>query len=195
MPYFPHKIISIFIVIFMSHTINLEALRPVPWLTEGAIEFLESYLKEKPNAKILEFGSGASTVWLAAKCGLLISVDHSQKWHEIVKNEIHHSGKNKHVKLLLRERPYFTLANKFQDEYFDLVLIDGRDRVGCIQASIPKLKPGGILLLDNSERPRYTSGIKLMDSWKRFDAKQIGKDSCGFMYKGWLTSWWIKPRT
>ena len=35
---------------------------------------------------------------------------------------------------------------------FDLVLVDGRARLGCVVSALPKLRPEGVLLLDNSER-------------------------------------------
>lgn len=167
-------------------------VRPVPWLTEGAIAFLEEYLLKNPEAKILEFGSGASTIWLAKRTPFLISVEHNLQWHELIKKMCIEQGLD-HVQLHLIPMPYDQFAQNFEKESFDLILIDGRNRKGCILHSIHALKKGGVLMLDNAERPYYQKGIDLLKTWKHFEAEQIHPDACGFMYLGWITAWWIKP--
>lgn len=168
------------------------ALRPVPWLTEGAILFLEQYFQENQEAKVLEFGSGASTVWLSKKTSCLTSVEHDPRWHALVQHACRVQGST-HVCIRLKQRPYYGICDEFPQEYFHLILIDGRDRVECIKHAIPKLKHGGILMLDNSERLYYQKGIELLKDWKLNFHTQITPDSCGFLYSGWTTSWWIKP--
>ncbi|MDJ0651882.1 MAG: class I SAM-dependent methyltransferase [Simkaniaceae bacterium] len=170
--------------------ISDEAIRPVPWITEGAISFLEVFLEKHPSAKILEFGSGASTIWFAKKHVRLYSVEHHMKWYEKINNLLKNYNS---VNYFLHSLPYYEFCDKFPDEFFDLILIDGRNRKGCIQFSLPKLKKGGVLMLDNAERSYYFSVFERMSGWLRFDALQEQPDSCGFHYPGWLTSWWVKP--
>jgi hypothetical protein len=50
---------------------------------------------------------------------------------------------------------YVKFIERYSDESFDLISVDGRARVSCFRAAIKKLKPGGMLILDNSERNRY----------------------------------------
>ena len=45
---------------------------------------------------------------------------------------------------------YVQEAFAFTDSSLDFVIVDGHYRVACIQASLSKLKVGGILILDNS---------------------------------------------
>ena len=75
-----------------------EVIRPVPWLTQGAINFLEVFLEQHPSAKILEFGSGASTIWFAKKNVRLYSVEHDIEWYEkinnLLKNNNHYTSIN-----------------------------------------------------------------------------------------------------
>ncbi len=54
---------------------------------------------------------------------------------------------------------------------FDYVAVDGRARVPCMRIALQMIKEdGGILLLDNSERPNYQPAIDMVPShWKRFD--------------------------
>jgi hypothetical protein len=47
---------------------------------------------------------------------------------------------------------YAAFIDRFPDHSFDLVIIDGRARAACIQHAIPKVKKGGYLLVDDSER-------------------------------------------
>jgi predicted O-methyltransferase YrrM len=56
--------------------ISLFAVRPIPSICEGSIEFLETYFEENENPKVLEFGSGASTVWMAKRTTNLYSLEH-----------------------------------------------------------------------------------------------------------------------
>jgi predicted O-methyltransferase YrrM len=42
---------------------------------------------------------------------------------------------------------------------FDLIVVDGRARVACLQAAVGHLAPDGLLVFDNAGRDRYTSGI------------------------------------
>ena len=57
-------------------------------------------------------------------------------------------------------KSYVTQIDEFQDEHFDLILIDGRARPSCIQHSVNKLKRNGLLVLDNADRVYYLSQTK-----------------------------------
>lgn len=54
-------------------------------------------------------------------------------------------------------RNYASQIDCFPDDYFDVVMIDGRARPACIVHSASKVKLGGLLILDNAERSYYTS--------------------------------------
>jgi hypothetical protein len=45
---------------------------------------------------------------------------------------------------------YVEVIDAHADHTFDLVMVDGRVRTECIQHAIPKIWPGGYLMLDNS---------------------------------------------
>ena len=91
--------------------------------------------------------------------------------------------KNIDLKYIPREHDkYANYIKEFPKDYFDLVFIDGRDRVKCIQNSIDRVKPKGIIVLDNSEREEYKDGIMLLKDWKEIETSN-GK---------WKTTIWIK---
>ncbi|MGQ4876499.1 MAG: hypothetical protein ACP6IY_20740 [Promethearchaeia archaeon] len=140
-----------------------------PWYTRDSIIFLNKYMK--PNFIGFEFGSGASTLWFAKRIKYLISIEHSEFWYKNVLEKLKKKKiDNVTLKLIPLERDlnkdkYSNYINKFPNNYFDIILIDGRNRVNCIKNSINKLKKGGFLVLDNSERKRYEDGIKLLKNW------------------------------
>ena len=55
---------------------------------------------------------------------------------------------------------YASQIDAFPDDYFDVVLIDGRARPACIMHSVPKIKTGGLLIVDNSDRKYYFEHTK-----------------------------------
>ena len=85
------------------------------------------------------------------------------------------------------------MIDQFVHEHFHIIIVDGRDRVLCVQSSLPKLKSGGWLILDNSERPEYGAAIDMMAGWNRIDFRQMRPDKYNFTYPDWTTSIFIKP--
>ena len=49
-----------------------------PWIHDTVIELLEKNIKK--NTKLLEFGSGYSTVWFQNYTDNLISIEHNKSW-------------------------------------------------------------------------------------------------------------------
>lgn len=60
---------------------------------------------------------------------------------------------------------YAGKIDEFTNDYFDVVLVDGRVRPSCIKHAIPKLKKGGWLVVDNSDRDYYFTHFT--DQFKR----------------------------
>jgi hypothetical protein len=52
-------------------------------------------------------------------------------------------------------RDYVRAIDTFPDGYFDLIVVDGRSRPACIKHAVAKVKSGGHLILDNTERSHY----------------------------------------
>lgn len=161
--------------LFAIHDIDQMVRLDLAWWTFDAIERVEAFLTARPNARVFEYGSGASTIWLAKRCGQVISVEHDAPWHTLVQDRL---GGLTHVDLILRppgaadpgfpsEKPGWTDAG-FRDYVteidahapgFDLIVIDGRARAACLAHAIPRLAAGGMILFDNSGRQRYRAAI------------------------------------
>jgi hypothetical protein len=174
-----------------------------PWLTEGAIRFIENYLS--PNDIGFEWGTGRSTLWLGSRVGTLHSVEHNTEWFEQVQKSI---GEEPHIKLYYRPLPteseasYIEVINEVcNNESLDFCLIDGGARDQCAKTAVPKIKPGGLLIVDNAERyfplDRRVANKRIdyqNDSWKYLHTVML-KDwrSLWFSNGIWVTSIFIKP--
>jgi predicted O-methyltransferase YrrM len=122
-----------------------------PWLTADAIRLIKQHLK--PSMMAFEWGSGGSTAWLARRVQRLVSVEHDPQWYALVNRRLQSAGlTNVEYRLEPENSPgYAGAISSFPDETFDFVLVDGSNRDACIRAAAPKLKPGGMLVLDNAD--------------------------------------------
>lgn len=137
---------------YIYNRINLmidEFLHPErPWLTKEAVLLLERLLK--PDDVGLEFGSGRSTIWFAKRVKKLISTEHDNFWFEKINKKLKEKGLiNKVDYKLKNENNYLDILNDIKDNSVDFVLVDGLKRDVCASKSIPKLNPGGLLIIDN----------------------------------------------
>ena len=147
-----------------------------PLLTHEAIGFLEKFLKQ--DTRVLEFGCGRSTIWLAKRTLQLTSIESDLVWFSKINRALRQS-----VDLRFHNRPYHQVVDYFVDGEFDLIIVDGRDRVDCLKASIPKLSANGVMMLDDAQRPEYQEAKILLSDWKCKKTHSPQRD----------TWWWYKP--
>ena len=154
------------------------------------------------NTKILEFGSGYSTIFFQNLTDNLISIEHNKKWYNKIKPLI-----NNNTNYILKKINYVSkpsvdkkfyncntidelINKKIDNEYFDIIIIDGIHRVNCAFGSYRNLKKGGILILDDSHRidkPASDGSYKpiqdLLKDWKHIKNRSSDRN----------TDYWIKP--
>jgi hypothetical protein len=131
---------------------------PLPWMTYPAIEFIKKRIHE--NMSVFEYGCGESTLWWASRVKDVISVEHDKEWFEKTARRI-----PKNVTIFHIELEYDGEYSRKIKEYrrnFDIVVIDGRDRVNCVLNSWEALKPSGIIIFDNSDRKEYEKGYNFL---------------------------------
>lgn len=148
----------------------------LPWWTFAAAEHVVSLLAGG-TASAFEYGSGASTVWLARRCRSVHSIEHDGAWAEVTRKLCAPYG-NVSVQTVLPEpvdattwcrsdkAPWTELSF---DRYvqaihsvpgrFDLIVIDGRCRSECLAEARSKLNPGGAIVFDDSHRRRYRAAL------------------------------------
>jgi hypothetical protein len=156
-----------------------------PWIVYEAVAWLKSYLRQ--DMRVFEWGSGGSTLFIAKRVKSVISVEHDSGWYGQVDKKIHEAGfDNIQYELIVpKKSEQFDTFYASSDERFwgysfsdyaqaidfhtinsfDLVVVDGRARLGCIKHAISRVRPGGYLLLDNSERIEYALGKQLLIEW------------------------------
>jgi predicted O-methyltransferase YrrM len=129
-----------------------------PWLTRDACRWLEEWLC--PSHVGVEWGSGRSTLWFAERVGRLTSIEHVPSWHARVKSQLENRGvRNVDYHLALLEAigdhgaaRYVEIGARGPTESLDFALVDGTLRDLCTQAAMRRLRPGGLLVIDNAER-------------------------------------------
>jgi predicted O-methyltransferase YrrM len=133
-----------------------EEMRPIPWITYPAIDFLAERLR--PDMTVFEFGSGGSTLWWAERVAHVTCVEHDPAWAAEVGATLPPNVDFHHVELEPGGR--YSQAAAESGRRFDVVVVDGRDRVSCALASVGCLREGGVLIWDNSDRGRYRAGVR-----------------------------------
>ncbi len=159
-----------------------------PWLSPVAIDFFDKFLTAEMIG--LEYGSGFSTQFYAERINKIVALEHHEEWYKKIKKGLKETGLNnveyrhipKGIKRKLKTKDYFPQLHKdfeihsaflkyfeyvkqYPNEYFDFVIIDGRARVETGLNSMPKLKSGGVMILDNSERERYKPLMDILCKW------------------------------
>jgi predicted O-methyltransferase YrrM len=142
--------------------------KPVPFIVLDAIRFLEGIVK--PGMSVVEAGGGNSTLWFLEKETKVTTYEHSQDWATYVQCAMHEQPMrfhptNSRMKVMQGEAAIGDMA-LIPDHSLDMVLVDCMNdftrRNDCIQVLMNKVKPGGWLILDNSDNPVNWVGAELL---------------------------------
>jgi len=142
--------------------------RRVPWIAPEAVRRLDRLAE--PGWRVLEFGAGDSTHWFAARAASVVSVETDRAWHARVAQDLA-SSRLDNCELLLRARgDVAAVARDFPDDHFDLIVVDCAEsapgeRIDCVRAAAGEVRPGGYLLLDDSDRPAYRGADEVLAGW------------------------------
>jgi hypothetical protein len=149
----------------------------VPWWTYRSIDAVEAWLAGRVGPiRAFEYGSGASTVWLARRVAEVHGVEHDRGFAEHFAPTLadHENVRLRVVEPVHSARPAMGSAKEGYagcdfaayvaaiddvDGDFDLVVIDGRARTACLSKAVRRLRPGGAVVFDNSRRARYREAI------------------------------------
>ena len=153
----------------ITGTITDAENKPLPWVTYPFIAFMQNRLNNTLN--LFEFGSGNSTYWYADKVKTVTSIEHDVEWYETIKVNLPQNA-DLHFCYLQYNGAYSQYLLHTQMR-FDVIIVDGRDRVNCCKNSIGALTSAGVLVLDDSERDDYAearaylqnAGFKNLDFW------------------------------
>jgi precorrin-6B methylase 2 len=160
---------------------------------------------------VFEYGSGSSTVYWARRAARVVSVEHDEEWYHRVEDLLKRRSLTNCTYILRMPVPlsagapasarsaampdrdfssYVHAIDAYPDQSFDLVVVDGRARIDCLYRSIPKVRPGGCLVLDNSQRERYAAVVDELS--RRYSARRfVGLVPCRGRGFGTTTVWRI----
>ena len=172
---------------FLAEKDEIKIVNSIQVTNYKAIKYLESRITA--NSNIFEYCSGGSSQYWLKKHNKLVSVEHSKDFYsaisptldeildyKLVEPEIHNgfikedyssylSCQSKSYKGYSFEK-YVKSIDSYDNEFFDTIFINGRARVSCVFHSISKLKPGGMLVLSNSDGKYYKNVINyLLAKW------------------------------
>ena len=152
-----------------------------PWINYSTIQFMHHIVSK--DTKVLEFGTGGSSLFFLERKTNLISIEHEAKWiNEVQKRASqkqlmiwsHHLiSSNKTNSRVPLPEDYLYPLKSIVDSSIDLVVVDGRHRVESIKRSMTKVKPGGCLILDNSDRPEYAEAFVILLNWELLEKWSI----------------------
>ena len=145
----------------------------VPWWTYQAIAEVDAFLASAPR-RVFEYGSGASTVWLARRAAAVTSVEHDAEWYQLVQSrvsslpglcpvDLRHiaatpdpdgRGEYRSDKAVAQSLDFADYAKSIESAAppFDLIVIDGRVRAACLRHAVSCLAPDGMIVFDNSPK-------------------------------------------
>lgn len=120
------------------------------------------------GGRVFEFGSGASTVWLAGMADKVRAVEHDSDWYTETRRALKEAGRRAGVVLWEWQRMAEAIRNRGNFSY-DLILIDCLDRVRIQALSIARdwVKPGGWIVLDDSHWPMLWGADELMADFSK----------------------------
>ena len=184
-------------------------------MTYAAAAFLEGWLRNDMN--VFEWGSGGSTIFFANHAKQVTAIEHEEAWarqvraaiadRKIANAGVEHLPPEPDAAAALWDaadpsifasggepfrgqsfQRYVTSIDQFPDDSFDLVVVDGRARPSCLKRGMAKVKPAGMLLLDNAERRHYQRARALLDpaQWELHDFTGPGPYCAQF----WQTIGW-----
>lgn len=175
----------------------------LPWWTYQAIDHVGGFLAGRGHdARVFEYGSGASTLWLARRCTSLDAVEHHAEWADRVR-QLASSASGLRCRPTVHVPPvpavpegrtarvpsqapsgrgldfcsYVDVVHEVGG-LFDLVTVDGRAREASVLAALEHVAPDGLLLLDDAQRTRYRSVVQRAEAAGWHSLRTRGATPC-----------------
>jgi hypothetical protein len=144
---------------------------PIPWMNYNVVSFLEQRLTK--DLSLFEYGSGNSTLFFANHVKDIVSVESDRKWYD------HCSDRRPENATLIfcesGETGRYAEAIVDQEKKFDVVVIDGDDRLNCLLTAKDFLTPPGVIILDDTQGSATNAGIDklLTHGFRRLDFEGV----------------------
>jgi hypothetical protein len=117
---------------------------PIPWYTYPAIEYIKQL--DFSTKTVFEYGSGNSSLFWASLAKSVLSIEDDRDWYNKI---LSLSKPNLEIRLVPNKTDY--VNEILRCDTFDVIIIDGSHRFECAHNAIQRLKPGGMIILDNAD--------------------------------------------
>lgn len=189
-----------------------ELLVDTLWIPYPAIKFVEELLTGE-GLSIWEWGCGCSTLFFARRAKAVVSIECNPRWHRRVakavveyshcvvklveedRKSLGNDPRNpSHYCEELRENQNFRRYASAIDGFgqFDLVFVDGMARPSCWKHGCVHVKPGGWLLLDNTDRGDLYMNKFTRPFFKGWEERRFFGHG-PFVERPWEARAWRKP--
>jgi hypothetical protein len=122
-----------------------------PWWVYSSIGFVRRALRGQD--RVLELGSGYSTLWLGARVGEIVSIEESPVWSAKIKDVARRHGLL-NVRLI-DGKPAADFPRQLAVADWDVVVIDSDgDRVPLFEALVASSMRPRLIIYDNTDRDR-----------------------------------------
>ncbi len=156
---------------------------PIPWMNYSIMEFLNDRMNK--NINIFEYGSGYSTLYFANLVKNIISIEYNEEWFNAINKKLNSITNINLVHIPFGINYVTAIENINSDnKIFELIIIDGRNRVECARISLNYLTQDGILLLDDSDRERYQEIFSIFkdNGFKEMTISGLKPNGLGIFY-------------
>jgi hypothetical protein len=146
----------------------------IPWYTYPAIEYL-SHL-DFSQSKVLEYGSGNSTLWWAERCEELCSVEGDLAWHAKISTHIAKTSRKIIYLLAKSEREYIRQSYLAKA---NVIVIDGDHRSKCADWVVKAIQGNtheiALIVFDNADwYPKTMKMLRDSLGWIQADFHGFG---------------------
>ena len=134
---------------------------PQPWFTYPCIEYLKG--RDLSNMDVFEYGSGYSTAFFSRHAKNVVSVENQPKWRPKVLSMCGDRD-NVHV-IVAQDKDHYLKAINWSKDY-DIIVIDGEWRLDCAKLVLGRLRPNGMIIVDNPDDGRWgKAAAEYLSQW------------------------------
>jgi SAM-dependent methyltransferase len=161
--YFKHNLIDL----ACRHRMPIDL--ELPWFSYGAIDYLSRRLIQTSDLTVFEYGCGGSTLFFARRCRSVSCVEDDKLWLQVVVQRVKDLAIN-NVTVVYQPFDFHHPEGFEQSKYlseidgatYDIIVVDGQDwsfneRPVCFRRAEGRVRPGGMIILDDSWRSTYTA--------------------------------------
>lgn len=143
---------------------------PIPWYTYTFTHFLEPRLMT--YFEVFEYGSGNSTRWYGQRVQRITAVEHDKDLTVQISSQLPANASIIHADL----GQSYIESIKNENKKFDIISINGHNKVKCALYALDFLIPEGVLILNHSETEdcKHINDALEEQAFKRLDFWGMG---------------------